>query len=259
MDTLFNFDLATNADVDAWLDSLGSALAPPLRTAPLQASTAAPSNFPTVTFTEADFQTLMSAIPSPLPAHPLGSDESSADEAPPPPLTPADDDEEGERKKQLPAINVADDNINRDLACAKALQQPGMASVFARIEADPVAHYLTKVYTNHKDESGPASGSRRRAPVDEPVSLFQSNRNSKRHVHALLYLRMHYGSGVTITDTMLKTVWRHLEATCDYGVHHRTGHAISHSGNVCVNPYHYRWVETEASPARRRRRSSPKH
>ena len=42
MDTLFNFDLATNADVDAWLDSLvGSALAPPLRTAPLQASTTA--------------------------------------------------------------------------------------------------------------------------------------------------------------------------------------------------------------------------
>ena len=255
MDTLFNLDLATTADVDAWLDSLASGASLP-HASPLLAPAAAPNFFPTIAFTEADFQTLMSAIPSPLPAHPLGSDESSADEASPSLASPTADDD---KRKQLPTINVADDNINRDLFCAKALQQPSMASVFARVEADPMAHYLTKVYTNHKDESAPASGSRRRAPVDEPVSLFQSNRNCKRHVHAFLYLRMHYGSSVTITDAMLKTVWRHLEATCDYGVHHRTGHAISHTGNVCVNPYHYRWVETDAAPARRRRRSSPKH
>ena len=174
---------------------------------------------------------------------------------------------------ETPEVSASDevDDMDRDAACAKALMQPSLDTVYARIDADPAAHYLTKVclqyrvllmfsvtlasqvYTNHKE--APAPGSRRRPPVDEPVSLFQSTRNNKRHVHALLFLRRRHGPGRPIGDTELKTVWRHLENTCGHGIHHRTGHATGQSGSVCVNPYHYRWVEASslAGPSSQRR------
>ena len=37
------------------------------------------------------------------------------------------------------------DDVDRDTACAKALMQPTLDAVYARIDADPAAHYLTKV------------------------------------------------------------------------------------------------------------------
>ena len=120
-----------------------------------------------------------------------------------------------------------------------------MAAVFSRIEADPMAHYLTKTYSYRKFTKDGAVV-RRRPPTTEPISLFQSNRNCKRHVHAFLYLRLRHGGDFVITDAMLKTEWRHLEATCDYGVHHRTGHGLSQTGSICVNPYHYRWVADDS-------------
>ena len=109
---------------------------------------------------------------------------------------------------------------DRDLACAKALQQPSLAAVFARIEADPMAHYLTKTYSYRKFTKDGAA-LRRRPPATDPTSLFQSNRNCKRYVHAFLSLRQRHGRDFVITDAMLKTEWRHLEATCDYGIQNR--------------------------------------
>ena len=194
-DLPLSFSLATDDDVDAWLSD------------PLDMRRSSSSTFPWLPLSSTrESSALFADEEAALPAestfaavqnlHPLAL-----------PST-ADDYEHGRRTANHVGhvlggsplrVHNTTDFVNRDLACAKALQQPSLTAVFARIDPDPTTHYLTKVYTSRKDEVAPIAGARR-TPLDEPVSLFQSTRNCKRHVHAYLYLRLHYGSDYTITD-----------------------------------------------------------
>ena len=103
-----------------------------------------------------------------------------------------------------------EDCHQRDEACARALKVPSLAALnFA-----DGGCFLISIYPCKQDS---CKGDWRACP--HAVHRFQSTKNSKRHVHALLFWKAHYGVDFPVRDDMLgKDVWQKLDSLCDWGV-----------------------------------------
>eukprot|EP00042_Codosiga_hollandica_P027296 m.134624 g.134624 ORF g.134624 m.134624 type:complete len:365 (-) comp52445_c0_seq1:3138-4232(-) len=129
-------------------------------------------------------------------------------------------------------IDSETDFKRRDEACARAIHAESLNAFFNQLSPDR-CDFVT-VYPCRDAEC-----SKHKRECTHSVSRFQSTRNSKRHVHALLFYKVQKGLDAHVPDDILRRLWKYMTNTCQHGLKNQNGHGIDGDGRTCINPHHY--------------------